>query len=141
MEQIPLSERVSNLENFSADQLVELRFRLQKQCLGVKILVAAVAVLAVVAVALSVTVARLVAAPPQSMQPAIGAGGPPMNISWVSAGKDIQVYFSSGSPPPTEKPKAGGFELEYQPGDPRLPTYQYPGCALYCNLVQCSCPL
>jgi hypothetical protein len=36
------------------------------------------------------------------------------------------------------KPRSGvgEFQLEYAPGDPRLPSYQYPGCTLYCNVLQ-----
>jgi hypothetical protein len=124
MESIPLSDRVSNLENYSTDKLYELQVRLNRQCLGVKVLVAAVVVLAVVAVALSVAVARL--AVPTAQGPAPSLSDPrPANVSWVSVDREVTVMVGV----PVEKPKSGGFELEFAPGDPRLPSYQYPGCA------------
>jgi len=135
MESIPLSERIANLENFSTDEIVDLKRRMDRQCTGVKILVAVVVFLAAVAAALSIAVARLVVSTTQA--PAAGLSDPrPMNVSWVSTGKDVTVMVGMQ---PAPQPK--GFELEYSPTDPRIPSYQYPGCAIYCNLVQCSCPL
>ena len=37
---------------------------------------------------------------------------------------------------------ASHFELAWEPSDPALPTMEFPGCAVYCQIIQaaCSCP-